>query len=68
MGSQNTQPVTVSYLIAATDMPLSRLMAILLGLGVLLGLLMSALWTLSLKLRLMRLQRQVKSDSTSSQS
>ncbi|WP_088328657.1 LapA family protein [Lacimicrobium sp. SS2-24] len=54
VGAQNEQLVQVNYLIAQSTLPLSVLMAICLVSGILLSLIIGALWFISYRIRARR--------------
>ncbi|MBE2897431.1 DUF1049 domain-containing protein [Pasteurellaceae bacterium TAE3-ERU1] len=60
IGADNDQVITFNYIIAKSELQLSSLVAILFGLGLLLGWLISAYFVLRLKMKNMSLNRQVK--------
>ncbi|MBT0586351.1 lipopolysaccharide assembly protein LapA domain-containing protein [Alteromonas oceanisediminis] len=60
VGSQNDQMVTVNYLVAQASMRLSTLMAIVLSMGVALGLLTMASSWLALRVKLGVLRQKLK--------
>ncbi|MBE2894209.1 LapA family protein [Spirabiliibacterium falconis] len=60
IGADNDQIITFNYIVAKSELQLSSLVAILFGLGLLLGWLISAYFVLRLKMKNMGLNRQVK--------
>lgn len=60
IGADNDQLVTFNYIIAKSELQLSTLVAILFGLGLLLGWLFTGFFVLRLRLRNARLHRQLK--------
>jgi len=60
IGSQNTQMITVNYVIAKADLRVSTFMVITISLGFLIGFLMMLLRFLSLKMQNKILQRRLK--------
>ncbi|WP_412973007.1 LapA family protein [Glaciecola sp. MF2-115] len=60
IGSQNTQMITVNYLIAKAELRVSTFMVITIGLGFLLGFLIMLLRFLGLKMQNKLLQRRLK--------
>ncbi len=60
VGANNDQVITFNYIIAQSDFKLSTLVAILFGLGLILGWLITGLFYLKLKLKNMGLTRQIK--------
>jgi putative membrane protein len=60
IGSQNTQMITVNYVIAKTELRVSTFMVITIGLGFLIGFLMMLLRFLGLKMQNKILQRRLK--------
>ncbi|AKD37732.1 LapA family protein [Pasteurella sp. P03HT] len=60
IGANNDQMITFNYMVAQSEIRLSTLVAILFGLGLLLGWLISAIFYLKLKLKNMSLTRQIK--------
>ena len=45
-GSQNSQPLTLNYLIARAEITVAEAVAMFTGIGILIGLLISVLWRL----------------------
>ncbi len=60
VGANNDQVITFNYIVAQSDFKLSTLVAILFGLGLILGWLITGLFYLKLKLKNMGLTRQIK--------
>lgn len=60
IGADNDQVISFNYLIAQSEMRLSTLVAILFGLGLLLGWAITGIFYLRLRLRLMGKNRQIK--------
>ncbi|MGX2949739.1 LapA family protein [Ursidibacter sp. B-7004-1] len=60
IGANNDQLITFNYLIAKSELRLSTLVAILFGLGLLLGWLITGFFYLKLKLQNMTLNRRIK--------
>jgi putative membrane protein len=60
IGSQNTQMITVNYVIAKTELRVSTFMVITIALGFLIGFLMMLLRFLGLKMQNKILQRRLK--------
>lgn len=60
IGADNDQVISFNYLIAQSEMRLSTLVAILFGLGLLLGWAITGIFYLRLRLRLMGQNRQIK--------
>ena len=60
IGSQNTQMITVNYLIAKAELRVSTFMVITIALGFTIGLLMMLLRFLGLKMQNKLLQRRLK--------
>ncbi|KAE9536706.1 LapA family protein [Ursidibacter arcticus] len=60
IGANNDQLITFNYLIAKSELRLSTLVAVLFGLGLLLGWLITGFFYLKLKLQNMALNRRVK--------
>lgn len=60
VGANNDQIISFNYIVAKSELQLSTLVTILFGLGLLLGWLISAFFVLRLKMRNMRLNRQIK--------
>ena len=60
IGSQNTQMITVNYLIAKAELRVSTFMVITIGLGFLMGFLIMLLRFLGLKMQNKLLQRRLK--------
>lgn len=60
IGSQNTQMITVNYVIAKAELRVSTFMVITIALGFLIGFLMMLLRFLSLKVQNKLLQRRLK--------
>ncbi len=60
VGANNDQVITFNYIVAQSDFKLSTLVAILFGLGLILGWLITGLFYLKLKLKNMGLARQIK--------
>lgn len=63
IGANNDQIISFNYLIAQKDFQLSTLVAILFGLGLILGWLITGFFYLKLKLKNISLNRQVKRQS-----
>ena len=60
IGANNDQVITFNYIVAESQLQLSTLVAILFGLGLILGWLISGFFYLKLKFKNMVLARQVK--------
>ncbi|ACA31199.1 LapA family protein [Histophilus somni] len=60
IGANNDQIITFNYVVAQNEIRLSTLVAILFGLGLLLGWLITAFFYIKLKFRNLFLSRQVK--------
>lgn len=60
IGSQNTQMITVNYLIAKAELRVSTFMVITIGLGFLIGFLIMLMRFLGLKMQNKLLQRRLK--------
>jgi putative membrane protein len=60
IGSQNTQLITVNYIIAKAELRVSTFMVIAIALGFLIGFLMMLLRFLGLKMQTKILQRRLK--------
>ncbi|MBF7072858.1 LapA family protein [Glaciecola sp. MH2013] len=60
IGSQNSQVISVNYLLAQADMRLSTFMVITIGLGFVIGFLVMLMRFLTLKMQLKLLQRRLK--------
>ncbi|MBC3764247.1 lipopolysaccharide assembly protein LapA domain-containing protein [Neptunicella marina] len=60
VGSQNEQVVDVNYLLAVTSLPLSTVIAICIGIGILLSLILLLGYILKLKWQIVRLQKRIK--------
>lgn len=60
IGANNDQVITFNYLIAQSEIQLSTLVAILFGMGLLLGWLITGIFYLKLKLKNLSLSRQIK--------
>jgi len=60
IGSQNTQMITVNYVIAKAELRVSTFMVITIGLGFLIGFLMMLLRFFGLKMQNKILQRRLK--------
>jgi putative membrane protein len=60
IGSQNTQMITVNYLVAKAELKVSTFMVITMALGFLIGFLMMLLRFLGLKMQNTILQRRLK--------
>lgn len=60
IGSQNTQMITVNYVIAKAELRVSTFMVITIAIGFLIGLLMMLLRFLGLKVQNKLLQRRLK--------
>lgn len=60
IGSQNTQMITVNYLVAKAELRVSTFMVITIGLGFLMGFLIMLLRFLGLKMQNKLLQRRLK--------
>ncbi|MBN6710540.1 DUF1049 domain-containing protein [Haemophilus haemoglobinophilus] len=63
IGANNDQIITFNYVIAQNELRLSTLVALLFGLGLVLGWLITAFFYLKLKLKNLSLSRQVKRQS-----
>lgn len=63
IGANNDQIITFNYIVAESQFQLSSLVAILFGLGLILGWLITAFFYIKLKLKNMALARQVKSQT-----
>ncbi|KAE9539159.1 LapA family protein [Ursidibacter maritimus] len=60
IGANNDQIITFNYLIAKSELRLSTLVAVLFGIGLLLGWLITGFFYLKLKLQNMALNRRIK--------
>lgn len=60
VGANNDQVITFNYIVAESQFQLSTLVAILFGLGLILGWLITGFFYLKLKLKNMSLNRQIK--------
>ncbi|MBF0751179.1 MULTISPECIES: LapA family protein [Pasteurellaceae] len=60
VGANNNQIITFNYIVAESQFQLSTLVAILFGLGLLLGWCITGFFYLKLKLKNMSLNRQIK--------
>ncbi|HDR0999942.1 TPA: LapA family protein [Pasteurella multocida] len=60
IGANNDQIISFNYIVAQSEFRLSTLVAILFGLGLILGWLISAIFYIKLKLKNMSLTRQLK--------
>ncbi len=60
VGANNDQIITFNYIVAESQFQLSTLVAILFGLGLILGWLITGFFYLKLKLKNMSLNRQIK--------
>ncbi|MGX4780670.1 LapA family protein [Pasteurella multocida] len=60
IGVNNDQIISFNYMVAQSEFRLSTLVAILFGLGLILGWLISAIFYIKLKLKNMSLTRQLK--------
>ncbi|HDR1596623.1 TPA: LapA family protein [Pasteurella multocida] len=60
IGANNDQIISFNYMVAQSEFRLSTLVAILFGLGLILGWLISAIFYIKLKLKNMSLTRQLK--------
>ena len=60
VGATNDQIITFNYIVAQSDFRLSTLVAILFGLGLILGWLITGFFYLKLRLKNMVLTRQIK--------
>ncbi|MGR6981535.1 LapA family protein [Testudinibacter sp. P27/CKL/0425] len=60
IGADNDQVISFNYIIAKSELQLSSLAAILFGLGLLLGWIICAFFVLRLKVKNLRLNRQIK--------
>ncbi|MDX3982776.1 LapA family protein [Pasteurella multocida] len=60
IGANNDQIISFNYMVAQSKFRLSTLVAILFGLGLILGWLISAIFYIKLKLKNMSLTRQLK--------
>jgi putative membrane protein len=60
IGSQNTQMITVNYLVAKAELRVSTFMVITIGLGFVIGFLIMLLRFLGLKMQNKLLQRRLK--------
>ena len=59
IGANNDQVITFNYIVAESQLQLSTLVAILFGLGLILGWLITAFFNLKLKLKNMALKRWI---------
>jgi putative membrane protein len=66
IGSQNTQVISVNYIIAQAEMRVSTFMVITIGLGVVIGFLVMFTRFFALKLQLKLVQRRLKKISKDS--
>lgn len=64
IGANNDQVISFNYIIAQGEFQLSTLVAILFGLGLILGWLITGFFYVKLKLKNMALARQVKRQTT----
>ncbi|WP_386692927.1 MULTISPECIES: LapA family protein [unclassified Lonepinella] len=60
VGANNDQVITFNYIVAESDFKLSTLVAILFGLGLILGWLITGIFYLRIKIKNMALSRQIK--------
>ncbi|MDH2926934.1 LapA family protein [Lonepinella koalarum] len=60
VGANNDQVITFNYIVAESDFKLSTLVAILFGLGLILGWLITGIFYLRIKIKNMTLARQIK--------
>lgn len=60
IGANNDQLITFNYIVAQSELRLSTLVAILFGLGLILGWLVTGIFYLKLKVQNMALNRRVK--------
>ncbi|MDY4280363.1 LapA family protein [[Pasteurella] aerogenes] len=60
IGANNDQVISFNYIVAQSEFQLSTLVAILFGLGLILGWLITGLFYLKLKLKNLSLTRQIK--------
>ncbi|MCI7478991.1 MAG: LapA family protein [[Pasteurella] aerogenes] len=60
IGANNDQVISFNYLVAQSEFQLSTLVAILFGLGLILGWLITGLFYLKLKVKNLSLTRQIK--------
>lgn len=63
VGANNDQLITFNYIIAQSELRLSTLVAILFGLGLILGWLITGIFYLKIKLQNIALNRRVKRQS-----
>ncbi|QLB40611.1 MULTISPECIES: LapA family protein [Mannheimia] len=63
VGANNDQLITFNYIIAQSELRLSTLVAILFGLGLILGWLVTGIFYLKIKLQNIALNRRVKRQS-----
>ncbi|OOF37569.1 LapA family protein [Rodentibacter heidelbergensis] len=63
VGANNDQVITFNYIVAESQFQLSTLVAILFGLGLILGWFITGFFYLKLKLKNMSLNRQIKRQS-----
>ncbi|PJG84654.1 LapA family protein [Conservatibacter flavescens] len=63
IGANNDQVIHFNYIVAQSELQLSTLVAILFGLGLILGWLITGFFYLKLKIKNMALNRQVKRQS-----
>ncbi|WP_439256841.1 LapA family protein [Lonepinella sp. BR2271] len=60
VGANNDQVITFNYIVAESEFKLSTLVAILFGLGLILGWLITGIFYLRIKIKNMALSRQIK--------
>ncbi|WP_439240704.1 MULTISPECIES: LapA family protein [unclassified Lonepinella] len=60
VGANNDQVITFNYIVAENEFKLSTLVAILFGLGLILGWLITGIFYLRIKIKNMALSRQIK--------
>ncbi|MDU8925164.1 LapA family protein [Pasteurellaceae bacterium LIM206] len=60
VGANNDQIITFNYIVAQSELQLSSLVAVLFGLGLILGWLITGFFYIKLKLKNLALTRQVK--------
>lgn len=63
IGANNDQLITFNYIVAQSELRLSTLVAILFGLGLVLGWLVTGIFYLKIKLQYIALNRRVKRQS-----
>lgn len=63
IGANNDQLITFNYIVAQSELRLSTLVAILFGLGLVLGWLVTSIFYLKIKLQYIALNRRVKRQS-----